>query len=945
MTTITSEKEIELVRRMANSREKAEWGFELILEKRGDRLEDFFDILFEYGLFDPASNLGPIPAKQEGYVQIPFWAPLNYLKALTEQVVKNNNVQIINKILAIIREVTNYKDENGKYVDNYHTYHYFSEIYGLIPPSFIPNDDLLLIKIWIRSEFDNGLVVSAIDKGLLRNSLASNLAEELDKAEKILLYLSAIKPYDSDNKKQSTREKRLLVDDHWYKQLLDNNIDKIGEKIPEKASIIFQDNLKLLYPKSSPSSWARPAIEVNEQNHGGERIDNIFVDAIRDLLIIWSKSGDDKADSYIEKLYDSEFGILRRIAFYITNARWDSYKNIFASKLNENFLQDDHLHELYGLFKNHFKEFSDSLKSETLNLIKNMTIDESIENSDKVLLRDQRVWLSSLIGQGCDEADNWFKEIDLEHDIGKLSDHPDFHSYMYSWSGPGESPFSKAQLRQLFQKGKLVKVIDEFEETDSWFGPTKSALVNTLAECVSEELELFFKAADSFIRAQYCYKYALFKGFKDRFEKDCNNNTFDWASLWDYFFSYAEKILDDDDLWNDTDSSDFHMTPTNAWIPPLISEILRMGTRKDENAYPFKFLPRGENIIIQILNNTEIDSDFTEDAIQHAINSTRGKTIEALYDHALRACRVSDKKYGNHENSWDALSSYFDDELGKCINTNFDFSALTGQYLPNLLYLNESWLRRNIKKIFPEKYESNILSAVNGLAYSGSNKAINRMLLENGIFDQIIQLPLEGRNTENRVLERLALSYLWGDEELNSSRFKYIYINEKTEFLKIIIKFFWSVNNQDLEADYISRIFSFWKHTVKWLNENKNHNDVLSDDLSLLACYVENFNNGEAELLLYSAPYVYKGYEADRFIEQLSRLLDMGNDPVTINNILKIILQKYRPTYDYQDGLLELIRKISLSDQHLKLDAIKYTNELRYLKKMKGLHKDLSESN
>ena len=81
MTALTSSEQ-ELVRRMAQSKEKAEWGFELILERRPDDLSNFFDPLLEAGLFNPENNSGPIPSDKEGFVQIPFWPALKYLQAL-----------------------------------------------------------------------------------------------------------------------------------------------------------------------------------------------------------------------------------------------------------------------------------------------------------------------------------------------------------------------------------------------------------------------------------------------------------------------------------------------------------------------------------------------------------------------------------------------------------------------------------------------------------------------------------------------------------------------------------------------------------------------------------------------------------------------------------------------------------------------------------------------
>ena len=57
----------------------------------------------------------------------------------------------------------------------------------------------------------------------------------------------------------------------------------------------------------------------------------------------------------------------------------------------------------------------------------------------------------------------------------------------------------------------------------------------------------------------------------------------------------------------------------------------------------------GAFLLIQLLlENSEADEDAKEDAMFQAINSPKGKTIEALFSHTLRVCRISDKERGDH---------------------------------------------------------------------------------------------------------------------------------------------------------------------------------------------------------------------------------------------------------------------------------------------------------
>ena len=58
------------INRMLENEEQLRWGVELLL-KRED-FEKFFDQLQEAGLFAAERNPGPSPAKEPGYMYIPY---------------------------------------------------------------------------------------------------------------------------------------------------------------------------------------------------------------------------------------------------------------------------------------------------------------------------------------------------------------------------------------------------------------------------------------------------------------------------------------------------------------------------------------------------------------------------------------------------------------------------------------------------------------------------------------------------------------------------------------------------------------------------------------------------------------------------------------------------------------------------------------------------------
>ena len=116
-----------------------------------------------------------------------------------------------------------------------------------------------------------------------------------------------------------------------------------------------------------------------------------------------------------------------------------------------------------------------------------------------------------------------------------------------------------------------------------------------------------------------------------------------------------------------------------------------------------------------------------------AINSPRGKAIEALFSHTLRVCRISDKERGEHTEAWNVIKPAFDAELEKCKDTNYEFSTLAASYLVNIDYISRNWLRNSIDKIFPKDFPANFACAIDGLAYVSASRLIYQLLLDHEV--------------------------------------------------------------------------------------------------------------------------------------------------------------------------------------------------------------------
>ena len=100
-------------------------------------------------------------------------------------------------------------------------------------------------------------------------------------------------------------------------------------------------------------------------------------------------------------------------------------------------------------------------------------------------------------------------------------------------------------------------------------------------------------------------------------------------------------------------------------------------------------LARTLPLVAILLDKSESQTEAAEgNALDHAINTAKGKAIEALLDYALRCCRLSDKASKSHVQTWQGLQPFFDAELAVSRDGNFEFSALAGAFIGNLHYMS-----------------------------------------------------------------------------------------------------------------------------------------------------------------------------------------------------------------------------------------------------------------
>jgi hypothetical protein len=659
----------------------------------------------------------------------------------------------------------------------------------------------------------------------------------------------------------------------------------------------------------------------------GERNDLALAEKVLDVVRRVSAWREAAARPFVAALYRHESEIVRRVAIYVLDAKFHMLRTLYVEIVGPSLFSSGHLHELYNLLRNHFPEFNDDEKAATLQAIRNLPKSDTAEDPDRLLKRLQRQWLSAIAGKGATEADAWFKELLDDPALGGLSPHPDLMSYMETRWGHGPTPYPVDELIIFAKEGTIVEKLNSFTEQSSWPGPSTRSLADALTEAVNAEPAVFLAALSSFLDAKRPYQYGIISGFKKAWDAATDlAMPFDWSKAWPKLLDFFRNLIEPEAFWFEEVIEADVLTPTRDWIPSVIGEFLRAGTRNDEKAYVADLLPQGW-FLIEILVNRSMKQDEAEPAraMDRAINSPKGVAIEALVDHALRCCRLSDARSGQHSDAWTKMALLFDQQLVECRNDNFEFSTLAGAYIAHIHYMSRQWCEANFANVFPKEFRLNCLSALDGLAYAPPSGPIYDLLSINGIVTWALRNIPDDYRAREHVLERIALAYLWEKELLNSENFVYIFEQKMFDDLRHISHYLWSVSGQPLTETQKRLILEFWRECVARYRGILPAPAKLFSSLSRLAVHLESIGQQEQELLLAVAPHVGTEYNADDFVKELNRLVDLS--PIEVCKALQAMLSSYLPEYDFEDRLKNLLFKLA-TRQDTRIDALKLAERL-----------------
>jgi hypothetical protein len=848
--------------------------------------------LKEAGFFDPKNNPEAVESKdQPGAFTYYHWKILNYL----EYSAKVNYEKPDQEVTKILVEIVN--DIVANRNDNHTTNIQMVKIISLLPAEEIQSSHIDFVRDLLLTACDRfiltikigGALMPALIKGK-RKDLILQLIDGLidvryDQPGDISDYPSILKEYDYEEVIRKFKEDIAGI---CGRDALEIGIKKI-DKLLKKA-------------KNQFSKWAINIL--HEYDSGGYECDyNLQLVAFTCDMLEELVPAD--IEETLKDFIASEHSIFRRLAVHAISRHYKSLNHLFWT-WPENPLNDWELkYEIYELLERNCPEFKPHRIERTLNWIEAAEYsisDEAEEDEDLALRRKtyrKKEWLTALSKLEDRRVKAKYKEYnDI---VPEKVEHPgqDIH-YEVFWGD--NSPKNVDEILKMNNE-EIAEFLVEFRGTIDFREPSEEGLSKELRDAVEKDPEKFAQDLKPFENVNMQYQQSILWGFLEAWRK---NREFDWANLFDFIL----KIVDSDVFWQTSPQGD------REGIVSAAANLIEEGTKNDSHAFDPAYLKEAEKVLLIFVNRVnELSPELFDmgDLATSVLNSLKGKIYTAMITYSLRYARLYRPGEQHKQDRWvETMKREFTWRLDKRKERGVEFSFILGEFLANIFYLDEEWVKANLERIFPKKNKKYWEAAFTGYLYYGKKVYDNvyETLKANGHYQKAIRTEFKDDMVNNRLVEHICLGYIYDRENLNDPRslINRLIRQARTNHLHRVVKFIGSDRqNRQLVQDKIKPL---WRKLYRLLLKNEDREDFkqIAAAISQWAHLVEPIDDEVFSWLKYSFRNMNSPGYAERFMDFLYNYLN--NEPEkTAQLYLEMIELGIFPWYK-EERIIEIVETL-----------------------------------
>ncbi len=640
----------------------------------------------------------------------------------------------------------------------------------------------------------------------------------------------------------------------------------------------------------------RSAIEEHEQDAHKDSSRDILVDAVRDAAIGATGTGSAAALAVAKSLLESPYPTLNRVGIYVCGEHYGTVGTAFWECAKAGWFVDvPYWHELFWFISKGFSKFSSAQRAKFLEFVEQLQGDWSDASRQVELDETQRRdLLHPAYGQGDGEVDARYEA--LVQRWGPVREHPDFHTYSTGgWVGE-RSPITSDALVAMSGEGLVTYLRSFAPQAPSWDGPTYRGLASTLSEAVKASEDGFASRIMLFVNLSRPYQHGLLRGLKERWSDD--KRDIDWPTT----LLLVQAIVS-----SPTFRADLAAEQTDGWEPSVhwvVSDIADLvksasGTKRHVSS---DLYGSWLQVLCRVLEATPREVDESGDAVSHAINSPRGRTLEAFIHLALAMKREEAAGDSASDELWIAVGPVLEAELTTSeTGLNADFATMCGLYCANFHYLNADWTEGNFDRLFSLTNESAWRCAAEGFAYQNQLYAwLYERLVAGGHLKRMVFSEELPDRVADRALQFLGLAYLEGMESLDGDGLlSELVVGLKVKELSALSWFFWTLRGQLEPTIRTSRVLTFWMTVAERIRATGAVLPELQSALTQLAAFVYELTPATSAALVDAAPYAQVQHHGYMLVENLVRLA--SRYPKEVAAIFRAAMSGFLPDFRPED--------------------------------------------
>jgi len=664
----------------------------------------------------------------------------------------------------------------------------------------------------------------------------------------VSVVLDILPPSDDDK-----YEKFIVrMDQYHYQELLKEIIPKLATLNAKRTANMLADKLDRAIELGwssenektdlSNSFWL-PAIEDHAQNKDYYQEGAIAI-SLRKVMEHSIKSGEKSIDEWLGWLGERHSLIYQRMAIHLVRSfGTDDQKRDWLMR-EELFKDSGVFHEYMLLLRDAFCVLSKEKKEQFLAWIDAIPIpdwgpeDPELRERHQKYLKYRRLTFieKDLPEEWKSQFETLKQEVEPEKDLDRLS----FTSWMDEarWV-EDKSPIAPEKIAELTPKQLVDYLLGEIP-FDQFKDITYRGLEKAIEVAILENLEKYIQEIDVLKNEQI--NPLFIRGISSgliKSKKDIPNDVF-----LDWMFWCVERPV-----WTGANDGRPYTLGHNDNKKQLLNFLSGCMKKKSDHSFDKQYR---ESIfkVIQIAMS-DPDPDISEETLSsmdwhtRCINSVRGVAMETAFDYALWVLREKPEAEprslsGDLPEFKTLIEERLDPEKGPspAVRTVF------GLYLPQLCWMDKTWVTENLERIFPESEDNQLYAAAweTYLLYQRCYKDVYEPLKP--LYEQAIesasvsQLPKKEEDVPPKELiqmsktsclgqsdsgilqehiRRLAshyvLFYSWGFEELKESmlcRFTHnahpVYQAEAIDFAGRLLE-----ENNDLPPEIVDRLKNFFE--------------------------------------------------------------------------------------------------------------------------------------